>query len=89
MPVTLTAAHLRSAAARLGWRLGARQALDHVQLTGQLPLDEKPLYAMARLAWKYEAKPMLGNDRDERAFIDCYVTAYQAHLTQELPLPIS
>lgn len=77
-----SAAHFRSVAARLGWRLGTRQAHEHVRLTGALRLTGQPLYAVARLAWKYEGRPALDSDRDERAFIDCYVSAYRSYATQ-------
>ena len=82
MAASPSAAHYRNVAARLGWRLGSRQADEHVRLTGALRLTGQPLYAVARLAWKFEGRPALDSDRDERAFIDCYVTAYRAHATQ-------
>ena len=82
MPTSPSAAHFRSAAARLGWRLGGKQAQEHVRLTGQLRLAGQPLYAVARLAWKFEGRPTLDSDRDERAFIDCYVSAYRSHAVQ-------
>jgi hypothetical protein len=74
---SLAATQYRTAAGRLGWRLGSGQAQEHARLLGAPRLADKQVYAMARLSWKYEGAPALGSDRGERAYIECYASGYR------------
>ena len=74
---SLAATQYRTAAGKLGWRLGSNQAQEHMQLLGAARLSGNQLYAMAKLSWKFEGKTLLGSDRDERGFIECYAAGYR------------
>jgi hypothetical protein len=57
--------------------LGTQQAEEHVQQAGMHRLDDRSLARLARLAWKYEALPKLGDTGAMDTFVQASMAAYR------------
>lgn len=60
----------------LGVILGTQQAYEHLRLPGAPSLHGQPLARLAQLAWKYEARAKVGDDRLMRRFLEAYTSSY-------------